>query len=164
MATTSSPAPTSVRDQKDRPAKTDGDSGRRDTKARTDDERPRAAWLSSPANLLATLVRSAAWIVAAIIAVGILLVVLKANPNNGIVSAVRAIAHDLVGPFTGMFNVDPPRAGIAANWGTGAAVYVVAGLIVAWLISKIGTVGSRRRGGAPPERRSETTSGPSTKT
>jgi hypothetical protein len=103
-----------------------------------------------------------AWVVAAIIAVGILLVVLKANPNNGIVSAVRAIAHDLVGPFTGMFQVDPPRAGVAANWGIAAAVYVLAGLLVARLIATTGTLGLRRRGGAPPDRRPGTTSSPST--
>jgi hypothetical protein len=100
-----------------------------------------------------------AWVVAAIIAVGVLLVVLKANPNNGIVSAVRAIAHDLVGPFTGMFQVDPPRAGVAANWGIAAAVYVLAGFLVARLIATIGTLGLRARGGAPPDRRSATTSG-----
>jgi len=86
-----------------------------------------------------------AWVVAAIIAVGILLVVLKANPNNGIVSAVHDIAHDLVGPFTGMFQLHDPRVGIAVNWGIAAVVYVLAGALVARLITLIGTFGLRRR-------------------
>ena len=162
VATTSSAAPTPVHDEKDRPAKTGAHSARRDTGTGSSGERTGATRFSSATDFLASLVRTAAWIVAAIIAVGILLVVLKANPNNGIVSAVRAIAHDLVGPFTGMFQVDPRRAGVAANWGTAAAAYVLAGLIVAWLISTVGTLGQRRRGGASPDRRSETSRGPST--
>jgi len=154
---TSSAAPTAVPDQEDRPAKTGADSARADTEKKSSGERTGAARLASAMDSLAGLVRAVAWIVAAIIAVGILLVVLKANPNNGIVSAVRGFAHDLVAPFTGMFQVDPPRARVAANWGIAAAVYVVAGLLVAQLIAMIGRLGLRRDGGAQPERRSRTT-------
>jgi hypothetical protein len=56
-----------------------------------------------------------------------------------------------------MFQVDPPRARVAANWGIAAAVYVVAGLLVAQLVAMIGRFGLRRDGGAQPERRSRTT-------
>ena len=159
---TSSAAPASGRGQEDRAAGTGARSARRDTETGSFGERTRAAQLASAADSLASIVRSVAWVVAAIIAVGILLVVLKANANNGIVSTVRAIAHDLVGPFTGMFQLDPRRAGVAANWAIAAAAYVLAGLLVARLIATIGTLGRRRRGAPPPDRRSETTSGPST--
>jgi hypothetical protein len=92
--------------------------------------------LASAANSLARLVRMAGWIVAAIIAIGILLVVLKANPNNGVVSAIHDTAHWLVGPFTGMFQVHNPRAGVAVNWA----------VLLARFITLIGTLGLRRRG------------------
>ena len=154
---TSSAAPASARDQEDRPAKTGADSARGDTGKKSSGERTGTARLASATDSLAGLVRAVAWIVAAIIAVGILLVVLQANPNNGIVSAVRGFAHDLVAPFTGMFQVDPPRARVAANWGIAAAVYVVAGLLVAQLIAMLGRLGPRRRDGAQPDRRSQTT-------
>jgi hypothetical protein len=158
---TSDAAPAAGRDQEDRPATTGRGPARSETEKESFRERPRASRLASAADSLAGLVRSIAWVVAAIIAVGILLVVLKANPNNGIVSAVRAVAHELVGPFTGMFKVTPPRVSVAANWGIAAAVYVLAGFLLARLITAIGAFGPRRRG-ASPGQRSATKTGPST--
>ena len=158
---TSTAAPATGRDQEERPAPTGARSAGRETETGSFAEHPRAARLASATDSLASHVRSVAWVVAAIIAVGILLVVLKANPNNGIVSAARAIAHDLVGPFTGMFKVKPPRASVAANWGIAAAVYVLAGALVARLIAGIGAFGLRRHG-TPLGQRSETTGGRST--
>jgi hypothetical protein len=94
---------------------------------------------------LARLIRLAAAVVAAIIVVGILLVVLKANPANGIVSAVHDAARALAGPFDGMFKLDDAKATIAVNWGIAAFVYLIAGALVARLINLIGTAGLRRR-------------------
>jgi hypothetical protein len=102
--------------------------------------------LASAANSLARLVRTVGWIVAAIIAVGILLVALKANPQNGIVSAVHDIAHALAGPFTGMFQVHDHRVSVAVNWGIAALVYVLAAALVARLITMIGAIAARRGG------------------
>jgi len=106
------------------------------------------ASLAVAANSLARLVRLVAWTVAAIIVAGILLVVLKANPNNGIVSAIHDLARDLVGPFTGMFQLQDHRVEVAVNWGIGAVVYVLAGALVARSITVIGSLGLRRRGAA----------------
>jgi type IV secretory pathway VirB2 component (pilin) len=105
-----------------------------------------AASLAVVARGLARLVRLAAWVVAGIIVAGILLVVLKANPNNSIVSAVHDTARALIGPFAGMFHLDHHRVSIAVNWGIAACVYLIAGALVARLITMAGTVGLRRRG------------------
>jgi hypothetical protein len=94
---------------------------------------------------LARLVRLAAWVVAAIIVAGILLVVLKANPTNDVVSAVHDVAHTLIGPFSGMFTLHKARVGVAVNWGIAALVYLILGYLVARLITMIGSVATRRR-------------------
>lgn len=83
--------------------------------------------------------------VVGIIAAGILLVVLKANPTNSIVSAVHDTARALIAPFAGMFNLHNARLGVAVNWGIAALVYLLLGYLVARLITMIGTFGLRRR-------------------
>jgi hypothetical protein len=97
------------------------------------------------AGALARIVQLAAGVVAAIIAAGILLVVLEANPSNDIVSAVHDAAKDLAGPFDGMFTLDSAKATIAVNWGIAAVVYLVVGALVARLIAAIGVAGSGGR-------------------
>jgi hypothetical protein len=99
---------------------------------------------------LASLVRLAAAVIAGIIAVGIVLVVLKANPNNDVVSAIHDAARALVGPFDGMFKLDDAKAEIAVNWGIAAFVYLILGVLVAGIIKRIGAIGllSRRRAAA----------------
>ena len=94
---------------------------------------------------LARLVRVVAFVIAAIIALGILLVVLKANPTNSIVSTVHDIARWFVGPFRGMFTLHDPKAAIAVNWGIAAVVYLIGGLVIARLIELIGAMALRRR-------------------
>jgi hypothetical protein len=96
---------------------------------------------------LARLVRLAAGVVAAIIAVGILFVVLQANSNNDVVSAIHDAARALVGPFDGMFTLDDAKAEVAVNWGITAFVYLILGALVAGLIARIGAIGlaPRRR-------------------
>ena len=54
--------------------------------------------------MLARLVQFVVSVVVLIIVAGILLVVLKANPANSIVSEVHDWAHSLAGPFNGMFS------------------------------------------------------------
>jgi hypothetical protein len=94
---------------------------------------------------LARVIRLAAGIVAAIIALGILFIVLEANPDNTIVSAIDDAARWLVGPFDGMFELDNAEATIALNWGIGAVVYLILGAIIARLVVLIGTSGLRMR-------------------
>jgi len=100
---------------------------------------------------LARLVRLVAGIVAAIIVLGIVLIVLKANPTNGIVDAVHDAARWLVGPFDGMFKLDNARVAVAVNWGIAAVVYLIVGALIARLIAAIGAAaGLRRRRAVAP--------------
>ena len=54
---------------------------------------------------------------AAIIAIGVLLVVLEANPANDIVNAVLDAARWLVGPFEDFFSLDDPKLEVARRLG-----------------------------------------------
>jgi hypothetical protein len=92
--------------------------------------------LGQGADLLARAVQIVASIVAAIIVAGILLVVLKANPTNSIVSEVHSWAHSLAGPFGGMFSFHSANVAIAVNWGIAAVVYMFAGVLVVRLIGR----------------------------
>src|ERR1700738_2227210 len=67
--------------------------------------------------LVARVVHIVVSIVVLIIVAGILLVVLKANPSNSIVSAVHDWARSLAGPFDGMFSLHNAQVAIAVNWG-----------------------------------------------
>ena len=86
------------------------------------------------ASLVARLIWLIAVLVALVIAAGIVLVVLKANPGNSVVSTVHDAAKFLVGPFDGIFKPHDHRLAIAINWGIAALVYLaVARLIVGLL-------------------------------
>ena len=75
--------------------------------------------------------------VAAVLVLGIVLVVLEANPNNDIVEAVRDAARFLAGPFDGLFKLDSNKAEKAVNWGIAAVVwYAIARLIARLLLRK----------------------------
>ncbi len=87
--------------------------------------------LGQGVGLLARAVQLVASIVVSIIVVGILLVVLKANPANSVVSEVHSWTRWLVGPFDGMFSFHSAHLAIAVNWGIAAIVYLcIGGLIV----------------------------------
>jgi hypothetical protein len=96
------------------------------------------------AGFLARLVQIAATIVFAIIVAGILLVVLKANPSNSIVSEVQSWARWLAGPFDGMFSLRNANDAIAVNWGIAAVVYLFVATLIVWLLG--GTRRWRPRG------------------
>ena len=75
--------------------------------------------------------------VAAVLVLGIVLVVLEANPNNDIVEAVRDAARFLAGPFDGLFKLDSNKAEKAVNWGIAAVVwYAIARLIARLLLRR----------------------------
>jgi hypothetical protein len=74
------------------------------------------------ADLLVRAVQLVVSIVVLIIAAGILLVVLKANPANSIVSEVHSWARWLAGPFDGMFSFHSANTAIAVKWGIAAIV------------------------------------------
>jgi hypothetical protein len=142
------------RDQASRPAAANGGSAENDGAKAESDRTAVAAPLAAARRGLAvttrTLVRLihlAAGVIAAIIAVGILFVVLEANPANTIVSTVHDMARALVGPFAGMFELDNAKTAIAVNWGIAAFAYLILGALIAWIIAVIGTAGLRLRRG-----------------
>src|SRR3954469_13183347 len=68
-------------------------------------------------NTLANLVTLAAGLVALLIVIGIAFVVLKANRDNAIVSAVNDAGGSLTEPFHNMFNPRKHTTEIVVNWG-----------------------------------------------
>jgi hypothetical protein len=72
-----------------------------------------------------------ATVVVLLIVAGILLVVLEANPDNGIVSFVTDVAETLVGPFEKLFTLDDRKTEVAVNWGIAAVFYLVVGRVLA---------------------------------
>ena len=85
--------------------------------------------------LLARLVRLVTMVVVGIIVIGILLVLLKANMSNQIVSTIHDWAKWLAGPFDNLFSISG-RKGIAVNWGIAAIVYAIVGSFIARLLSR----------------------------
>ena len=72
--------------------------------------------------------------VAAVLVLGIVLVVLEANTSNAIVEAVRAAARFLAGPFDGLFTLDSNKAEKAVNWGIAAVVWYALARLIARLL------------------------------
>jgi hypothetical protein len=91
--------------------------------------------------LLARIVRLATKVVAAIIVAGILLFVLGANRSNTVVEWVMDAGEFLVGPFDSLFKINDANWEIAVNWGIAAAVWLIAGAIVASLLASAGGTG-----------------------
>jgi hypothetical protein len=84
---------------------------------------------------LARVVRLIVAIIVLIIVAGIVLVLLKANATNAIVSDVHDAARWLAGPFDGIFSFDNARVALAVNWGLAAVVYLIVGGLIARLLS-----------------------------
>ncbi len=87
-----------------------------------------------------------------ILVVGIVLVVLDANPENVIVVVVTSVAGFLVGPFDGLFIVRDAQLETAINWGIAAFVWLVVGLLLAGLLRRAGGVAERPEGAREPRR------------
>jgi hypothetical protein len=83
---------------------------------------------------LARMVTLVAAVVAAIVVIGILLVVLGANQSNELVKAIMDAARWLAGPFRDLFSLDSHKATVAVNWGIAAVVYLAAGRLIARLL------------------------------
>jgi hypothetical protein len=87
---------------------------------------------------LARVVELIVCIIVLIIVAGIVLVLLKANATNAIVSDVLDAARWLAGPFDGIFSFHSARVVLAVNWGLAAAVYAVVGGLIVRLLSSRG--------------------------
>jgi hypothetical protein len=72
--------------------------------------------------------------VAAVLILGIVLVVLEANRANDIVQVVRDGATFLAGPFDGLFRLDDNKVEKAVNWGLAAVVWFAVGRLIARLL------------------------------
>jgi hypothetical protein len=95
-----------------------------------------ARGFANGAGLLARIVQLVVSVVVLIIVAGILLVVLKANPTNSIVTDVHGWARSLAGPFDGMFSFHSANVTIAVNWGIAAVVYLFIGGLIARLLGR----------------------------
>src|SRR5215218_4600099 len=82
---------------------------------------------------LARMVTLIAAAVAALIVIGILLVVLGANQSNTLVDAALDAARWLAGTFRDLFTFDSHKTTTAVNWGLAAIVYLAVGRLVARL-------------------------------
>ena len=86
---------------------------------------------------VARLIRTLAWIAAAIIVAAILLKVFSANPNNTIVSDVHDAGAWLVTPFKHMFSLSSAKGTMALNWGIAAVVYLAVAHVLASLFTRV---------------------------
>jgi hypothetical protein len=86
----------------------------------------------SPGSVITTI----AGIVAAIIIIGIVLVLIKANPNNQLVDFILDIGRFLTTPFHNLFPQDNPRQDILVNWGIAAIAYLILGALIARLVRR----------------------------
>jgi hypothetical protein len=84
---------------------------------------------------LARVVRLIVAIIVLIVVAGVVLVLLKANATNAIVSDVQDAARWLAGPFDGIFSFDNARVALAVNWGLAAVVYLIVGGLIARLLN-----------------------------
>lgn len=85
---------------------------------------------------IAKAITTIAAIIATLIVVGIVLVLLKANPANDIVDALREIARFFAQPFDAIFDLERRRPEIALNWGIAAVVYLVVARLIAKLLTR----------------------------
>jgi hypothetical protein len=74
---------------------------------------------------------------AGLVVLGGLLLILDANRDNFIVSFFTAVGDFLATPFDDLFEVDSRDGGVALNWGIGAFVYFILGVVAAGLIGRL---------------------------
>lgn len=72
-------------------------------------------------------------VIAAIIALGILLVLIGANPGNALVDLVLDVGRFFAQPFEDLFPNDDPKVNILVNWGIAALAYLLVGALIARL-------------------------------
>jgi hypothetical protein len=85
---------------------------------------------------LARIVTLITSIVVGLIVVGIVLVLLEANPGNTIVGWLLDAAAWLAEPFDNVFSLDGRKERIAVNYGLAAVLYAVAGGLIARLLRR----------------------------
>lgn len=94
---------------------------------------------------IARLVRAVGGAIAAVLVIGILLVLFEANEDNTLVDAVLEVGRFFADPFRAIFELDDDKAQIALNWGIAAAVYPTAAAVVAAGLRRAATRPAGRR-------------------
>jgi hypothetical protein len=75
-------------------------------------------------------------IIVGLIVVAIVLVLLEASRQNGIVDWLVGAGDWLSQPFHGIFSLDSHKASVAVNWGLAALVYALVGGFIARLLRR----------------------------
>jgi hypothetical protein len=75
-------------------------------------------------------------LVAAVIVIGILLVVFEASTRADVVEWLTDAARWLAGPFHGLFNLDSEKWQTAVNWGLAAIVYFAISRVLARALAR----------------------------
>jgi hypothetical protein len=75
-------------------------------------------------------------VIVGLIVVAIVLVLLEASRQNGIVDWLVGAGDTLSSPFHGIFSLDGRKAEVAVNWGLAALVYGFAGGLIARLLRR----------------------------
>ena len=75
-------------------------------------------------------------IIVGLIVVAIVLVLLEASRQNGIVDWLVGAGDWLSKPFHGIFSLDSHKATVAVNWGLAALVYALVGGFIARLLRR----------------------------
>ncbi len=88
--------------------------------------------------LVGRIIAAITGVIALIIVIGILLIVLEANPSNAIVEFFTDLAKTLVGPFDDLFTPENMKARVAINWGIAAFLWFLVGRIIAGLLGRAG--------------------------
>lgn len=86
--------------------------------------------------ILASIITVITAFVAVVLALGIILIVLGANKDNGLVIVVIDTARFVAGPFHTLFDLEALKQRIAINWGIATAIYAALGLFVAAQLRK----------------------------
>jgi hypothetical protein len=87
------------------------------------------AAVSKVREILATAVFTVAVLAALVLALGAVLIALKANEQNQIVAGIIDIGRRVVGPFDDIFRMDTRVKQVLVNWGIAAVVYLVVGRV-----------------------------------
>ncbi|HET7386923.1 MAG TPA: hypothetical protein VFJ19_09710 [Nocardioidaceae bacterium] len=132
--------PDRATDEKNDNGKSGNDGAGDATPTRRRRRRPTGASVKAGANKVRSRIASVIWLVAVIcalfLAVGALLIALKANQDNSVVKFVLHVADILDGPFSrknGIFTFhgqDQAVKNALVNWGIAAVVYLVVGKIL----------------------------------
>jgi hypothetical protein len=100
------------------------------------DRRTARRWSGRRHNPVSAAIWLAALAVALVLLLGMLLTYAGANPDNVIIHAIMRAGTWLASPFHDVFlNSDPDRQ-LYINWGIAAAVYLLIGRALSWLVHR----------------------------